>query len=115
MNAPRLLTAPLIALALLGFGAGSACAATSSDPWPQWDQGTRAPSAVPFGDPFSSDPFYDDFFTRAQLHQEGAADEGWFAYMPLEEGDRAAAGCPCGSGSSGGGVSSNVTSSTSLL
>ncbi|MFE0179192.1 hypothetical protein ACFWZ2_43500, partial [Streptomyces sp. NPDC059002] len=105
MNAPRLLAVPLLALALLGVGAASASAA---EPFPQGASGSTA-SAVPFGDPFASDPFYADFFDRAQAHQEGADPHLVATRAPL---------CPPpvdGGAGSDALLDSDITSSTSIL
>ncbi|MFE0103338.1 hypothetical protein [Streptomyces sp. NPDC059009] len=113
MNARRILTAPLLALTLLGTAAATATAAPAHNPWPNSGQGPAA-SSVPFGAPFSADPFYEDFFSRAKAHQDRA--------IPSAPSAPAAAPhCPppaTGNGSSGDSdalLDSDITSSTSIL
>ncbi|MGH4029709.1 hypothetical protein ACQB60_12310 [Actinomycetota bacterium Odt1-20B] len=112
MNAPRFLTAPLLALTLLGTAAAAtATAAPAHDPWPNSGQGPAA-SSVPFGAPFSADPFYEGFFSRAKAHQDRTIPAAAPAAAPH---------CPppaTGNGSSGDSdslVDSDITSSTSIL
>lgn len=104
MNARRLLAVPLLALTLLGAAATTAAAA---EPFPQ--SGAPAASAVPFGEPFRADPFYEDFFSRADAHQGRA--------LPAAV---AAPHCPPPAGGADDNdtdalLDSSVTSSTSIL
>ncbi|WP_327355435.1 hypothetical protein [Streptomyces sp. NBC_01304] len=80
----KLIAAPLLALALLGATAPLATA----DPFP----GAPSGSAVPFGAPFQGDAFHEDFFARAQAHQE-SEEAAWTAYPSLRN---APGHCPPG-------------------
>ncbi|MEV0092594.1 hypothetical protein [Streptomyces sp. NPDC050738] len=136
MTAPRIITVPLLTLAFAGIGLGiGAGSATAAEPFPQ----DRSASAVPFGAPFSNDPFYTDFYANAQGAQERAAetpatpaeqaaawwaaftkaaaqpapqDTGWFAYAPLCTETPA---CPAEEVPGGGLVDNAATADTSVL